>query len=422
MKVHCRKQVAVGELENHGKLHLVDLAGSECAKKYSPTYQSVSGAVATVWDGGLNEERERRNINQSLLTLGRVITALRDGSVRVPYRDSKLTRLLQDALGGHCKTVIIATISPALSVVEETISTLTYAEQAAGIRNRPVASSLLRTQRLQSEGRGTGTASGEASGTSSGCGASDWAELELKVVCLRQEIEEAQAALARKYQEAQEQAQRAECAEGRAAALEEALGEEKKTSEIQAFARRRLEAFANERAELATRLDEALLASSSYGEQMKKSVEDHQRLLAALKDQARSLYTKAEDDVKPCLVEIAEDHIKAEGALEKLRQSHQECFTAAREMQCQQQGLINNFVATWQSSRESSGSVLIELAKGAKQAFEMRYPKLQRPCLQSRLHLPPQPKPRLKGARQRHSFCLKAVFSWQRRQKQSERT
>lgn len=76
-------------------------------------------------------------INQSLLTLGRVINALVDRSSHVPYRESKLTRLLQDSLGGRTKTCIIATISPARSNMEETLSTLDYAIRAKSIRNKP---------------------------------------------------------------------------------------------------------------------------------------------------------------------------------------------------------------------------------------------------------------------------------------------
>lgn len=95
-----------------GKLNLVDLAGSECVGR--------SGATD-------KRAREAGNINQSLLTLGRVITALVDHLPHVPYRDSKLTRLLQDSLGGKTKTCIIATVSPHSSNVEETLSTLEYA-------------------------------------------------------------------------------------------------------------------------------------------------------------------------------------------------------------------------------------------------------------------------------------------------------
>lgn len=81
----------------------VDLAGSENIGR--------SGAVD-------KRAREAGNINQSLLTLGRVITALVDRKPHVPYRESKLTRILQDSLGGKTKTSIIATISPANSNFE----------------------------------------------------------------------------------------------------------------------------------------------------------------------------------------------------------------------------------------------------------------------------------------------------------------
>lgn len=100
-----------------GKLNLVDLAGSENISR--------SGAK----DG---RAREAGSINQSLLTLGRVITALVEHSGHVPYRDSKLTRLLRDSLGGKTKTCIIATIAPTVQCQEETISTLDYAHRWVG--------------------------------------------------------------------------------------------------------------------------------------------------------------------------------------------------------------------------------------------------------------------------------------------------
>ncbi|KAF9951949.1 kinesin motor protein cin8 [Mortierella alpina] len=85
--------------------------------------------------GKLNLEAGR--INQSLLTLGRVINSLVERSQHIPYRESKLTRLLEDSLGGKTKTCIIATISPARSCLEETISTLNYANRAKNIKNTP---------------------------------------------------------------------------------------------------------------------------------------------------------------------------------------------------------------------------------------------------------------------------------------------
>ncbi len=91
------------------------------------------------------------SINKSLLTLGRVINALVDRSAHIPYRESKLTRLLQDSLGGRTKTCIIATVSPAKSNLEETISTLDYAFRAKNIRNKPQLNSLFNKEMLLRE-------------------------------------------------------------------------------------------------------------------------------------------------------------------------------------------------------------------------------------------------------------------------------
>lgn len=120
--VHTREEVNGEDLLKVGKLYLVDLAGSENISR--------SGAEN-------KRAREAGIINQSLLTLGRVINSLVDKSPHVPYRESKLTRLLQDSLGGKTKTCIIATVSPARSCLEETLSTLDYANRAKKIRNKP---------------------------------------------------------------------------------------------------------------------------------------------------------------------------------------------------------------------------------------------------------------------------------------------
>ncbi|XP_061932410.1 kinesin-like protein Klp61F [Apis cerana] len=121
--VHIKENTIDGEeLLKTGKLNLVDLAGSENVGR--------SGAVD-------RRAREAGNINQSLLTLGRVITALAEKTPHVPYRESKLTRLLQESLGGRTRTSIIATISPASINLEETLSTLDYAHRARNITNRP---------------------------------------------------------------------------------------------------------------------------------------------------------------------------------------------------------------------------------------------------------------------------------------------
>lgn len=82
--------------------------------------------------------KEAMKINLSLSALGNVISALVDGKTNhIPYRDSKLTRLLQDSLGGNTKTIMIAAISPANYNYDETLSTLRYASRAKFIKNKP---------------------------------------------------------------------------------------------------------------------------------------------------------------------------------------------------------------------------------------------------------------------------------------------
>lgn len=82
--------------------------------------------------------KEAAKINLSLSALGNVISALVDGKTQhIPYRDSKLTRLLQDSLGGNTKTIMVAALSPADYNYDETLSTLRYASRAKFIQNKP---------------------------------------------------------------------------------------------------------------------------------------------------------------------------------------------------------------------------------------------------------------------------------------------
>ena len=78
---------------------------------------------------------EGANINRSLLALGNVINALCQGKPHIPFRDSKLTRLLKDSLGGNCRTVMVANITPCSVHYEDTINTLKYASRVRQIRN-----------------------------------------------------------------------------------------------------------------------------------------------------------------------------------------------------------------------------------------------------------------------------------------------
>ena len=108
------------------KFHFVDLAGSERIKK--------TGATGMLLKEGIS-------INKGLLCLGQVISALTDdkkAKEHIPYRDSKLTRILQDSLGGNSRTTMIACVSPAESNLEESLSTVKYASRARNIKNKPV--------------------------------------------------------------------------------------------------------------------------------------------------------------------------------------------------------------------------------------------------------------------------------------------
>ena len=107
----------------HAKLNLVDLAGSERIGK--------TGATGKI----LNEAKK---INQSLSTLGRVIQALTEGVNHIPYRDSKLTHLLQESLGGNSKTTLICTVSRKQTHYEESFQSLEFAGRVKKIKNKAV--------------------------------------------------------------------------------------------------------------------------------------------------------------------------------------------------------------------------------------------------------------------------------------------
>ena len=109
-----------------GKLNFVDLAGSERA--------SLTGATGARLE-------ECKKINTSLSALGNVIASLTDlksKRIHIPYRNSKITRLLEDSLGGNCKTTLIAMISPSIDAFSETCSTSKFANRAKDIQNQAV--------------------------------------------------------------------------------------------------------------------------------------------------------------------------------------------------------------------------------------------------------------------------------------------
>ncbi|XP_034408835.1 kinesin heavy chain-like [Cyclopterus lumpus] len=119
--INIKQENIETEKKLSGKLYLVDLAGSEKVSK--------TGAEGAVLD-------EAKNINKSLSALGNVISALAEGTKsHVPYRDSKMTRILQDSLGGNCRTTIIICCSPSVYNESETKSTLMFGQRAKTIKN-----------------------------------------------------------------------------------------------------------------------------------------------------------------------------------------------------------------------------------------------------------------------------------------------
>lgn len=119
-QVYIRMTKKITSEVMHAKLSMIDLAGSERG--------SATGFVGARF-------KEGANINKSLLALGNCINSLADGQKHVPYRDSKLTRLLKDSLGGNCYTIMIANVSPSSMSFEDTYNTLKYATRAKKIQS-----------------------------------------------------------------------------------------------------------------------------------------------------------------------------------------------------------------------------------------------------------------------------------------------
>ncbi|KAM8940277.1 kinesin-like protein KIF18A isoform 2-T2 [Pelodytes ibericus] len=126
LQIYLRQQDKSASLNQNvriAKMSLIDLAGSERA--------SATNAKG-------DRLREGTNINRSLLALGNVINALADPKTKkqhIPYRNSKLTRLLKDSLGGNCRTIMIAAVSPSSSSYDDTFNTLKYANRAKDIKS-----------------------------------------------------------------------------------------------------------------------------------------------------------------------------------------------------------------------------------------------------------------------------------------------
>ncbi|KAJ2503348.1 hypothetical protein GGH96_000369 [Coemansia sp. RSA 1972] len=123
VRVQWRDDVGAGKVWS-GRLHLIDLAGSEDNRRT---------------ENGKARMAESSAINRSLFVLGQVVEALNTGATRIPYRDSKMTRILQDSLGGQSLGMMIVNVSPGLAFVQDTHNTLSFATKSREVVNKPVA-------------------------------------------------------------------------------------------------------------------------------------------------------------------------------------------------------------------------------------------------------------------------------------------
>ncbi|XP_055321638.1 kinesin-like protein KIF18A isoform X2 [Sitodiplosis mosellana] len=129
-QVHIRMTNKVSNQKRTVKLSMIDLAGSERGSSTKCIGQRF---------------KEGASINKSLLALGNCINKLADGSKHIPYRDSNMTRILKDSLGGNCRTVMIANISPSSITYEDTYNTLKYASRAQKIRTTTITKNLFKS-------------------------------------------------------------------------------------------------------------------------------------------------------------------------------------------------------------------------------------------------------------------------------------
>mmetsp|Transcript_286 Transcript_286/g.853 ORF Transcript_286/g.853 Transcript_286/m.853 type:complete len:767 (-) Transcript_286:217-2517(-) len=309
-----------------GKLNLTDLAGSE--------RQSKTGATG-------ERLKEATKINLSLSALGNVISSLVDSkSTYVPYRDSKLTRLLQDSLGGNTKTVMVANLGPADYNYDETISTLRYANRAKNIKNKPKINedpkdAMLREfqeeiQRLRAQleaGGGGGEDGGGGGGGGGGRKKAALSEEELEALRAETEAEVQAIKAAKDMTEAQKVAMEEK--------LAEELAEKQRVHDELETERRNKEELARKLASIEDKLLEG------GGEESLKE-KNKQQLEALAKAQQEIENRKAEEmRLERELAEKEEEQLMAE---EKFSSIEAECASKTKKMK--------KLWSKWQAAKE----------------------------------------------------------------------
>ena len=264
-----------------GKLTVVDLAGSERIKK--------SGVVG-------QQLREATNINSSLLAFGNIVQALAEKKNFIPYRDSKLTRILEDSVGGNCKTSLLVCCSPSAESADETVSTLEFASRAARIEitatiNEGVVSVDAASLVTDLAGDGLDIALKEKQ--------TQMNALECKLKKAATDAQDKQKAEAAKATEAKTQMdewkKKAEEAAKKITSLEHAVKEAAEAKEAKAAVARAEATVAELRATLAKERAEAAKSADAMASDLKQQVYSTRKMLEESNARVLSLETRTQE-------------------------------------------------------------------------------------------------------------------------------
>lgn len=314
-----------------GKLYLVDLAGSEKVSK--------TGAEGTVLD-------EAKNINKSLSALGNVISALADGNkTHIPYRDSKLTRILQESLGGNARTTIVICCSPASFNESETKSTLDFGRRAKTVKNVVCVNEELTAEewkrRYEKEKEKNGRLKGKVE------------KLEIELARWR----------AGETVKAEEQINMEDLMEASTPNLDveaaAAAAEAAKAAQRTALANMSASVAANEQARLASECerlyqqlddkDEEINQQSQYAEQLKEQVMEQEELIANARREYEALQTEmarsqqenesAKEEVKEVLQALEELAVNYDQKSQEIDNKNKDIDALNEELQQKQTAL-----------------------------------------------------------------------------------
>ena len=264
--------------------------------------------------------------------------------------DSKLTRILQESLGGRCKTCLIATVSPSVTAIEESMSTLNYAQAANGIVNKPITTSYM--THLGSSTLSDRAASNSNDGESHGA-IEHWHEMECRLQYMQAQVDEAQHALARKHLQQQELVEKAERAENaRAEAVTRCAEAEKETSRLKDEVQLHIE----DKAVLTEKLDTAEIALEETTAILKATQQTEQ----SLTQEATTLLTALKKSISDgngmyqVILSNREEDIQRKEATRNFRES----VGAVLEDILKSMGIItsleDNYIATFRENIQSS--------------------------------------------------------------------